>query len=192
VRLERAAELLRGRVRLEPLWRPFEIHPEVPVAGRPLSSLPYTPDELAAMMENLRRHAAAEGLAFAARSPHSLLANTHRALAAGAYAQREEPERFAEFHHALFRAAFTEDRNVGDPGVLRAVAAASGLDLARLDAALDAGTYEPALREAAAEARRRGITAVPSFDFGGGRLLVGAHPPEALAQAAERAAAAED
>ena len=57
-----------------------------------------------------------------------------------------------------------------------------------MDAALDAGAGEAALRDAAAEARRRGITAVPAFVFGGSRVVVGAHPAAALVQAAEQAA----
>ena len=175
---------------LEVLWRPFEIHPEVPPAGLPLASLGYEPAELKAMMEHLRRQAAAEGIDFAPRSPSSLLVNTHRALAAGVWAQNEEPERFEAFHHALFGANFTENRNIGDPAVLRAIAAGVGLDAARMDAALEAGAGEADLREAAAAARRRNITAVPAFVFGDSRVIVGAHPAAALVQAAEQAAAA--
>ena len=55
-------------------------------------------------------------------------------------------------------------------------------------AALDAGGGEAALREAAEEARRRRIVAVPAFVFEG--VTIGAHPPEVLGQAVERAAAA--
>jgi predicted DsbA family dithiol-disulfide isomerase len=141
------------------------------------------------MMEHLRRQAAAEGIDFAPRSPSSLLVNTHRALAAGVWAQTEAPERFEAFHRALFSANFTENRNIGGPAVVRDIAAAAGLDSARMEAALDAGAGEAALRDAAAEAHRRGITAVPAFVFGGGRVIVGAHPAAALVQAAELAAA---
>jgi len=141
------------------------------------------------MMEHLRRQAAAEGVDFAPRSPASLLVNTHRALAASVYAQNEEPERFEAFHGAVFRANFGDARNIGDPAVLRDLAAGAGLDSARMEAALDAGAGEAALREAAAEAHRRGITAVPAFVFGGGRVVVGAHPAAALVQSAELAAA---
>ena len=171
------------------LWRPFEIHPEVPPAGIPLSSIGYEPAELAAMMEHLRRQAAAEGIDFAPRSPSSLLVNTHRALAAAVFAQTDSPECFGAFHSAVFRANFSEGRNVGDPAVLRELAAGAGLDPDRMDAALAAGMGEAALRSAALDARRRDITAVPAFVFGGSRVVVGAHPAAALVQAAEQAAA---
>lgn len=161
----------------------------MPPAGLPLSSLGYEPAELAAMMEHLRRQAAAEGIDFAPRSPASLLVNTHRALAASVWAQTEAPERFEKFHRAIFNANFCENRDIGDPAVLRELAAAAGLDTARMDAALGAGAGDAALREAAADAQRRDITAVPAFVFGGNRIIVGAHPAAALVQAVERAAA---
>jgi predicted DsbA family dithiol-disulfide isomerase len=155
----------------------------------PLSALGYDPDGLERAMANLRRHAAAEGITFAPRTNASLLANTHRALAAGAIVQAEDPGRFDAFHHALFHASFGELRNIGDPAVLHGIAAGLGIDAARLDAALADGAGEAALREATEEARRRGIAAVPAFLFGGGELIVGAHPAAALQQAAERACA---
>jgi predicted DsbA family dithiol-disulfide isomerase len=155
----------------------------------PLSALGYDPDDLAAAMARLRQQAAAEGIEFAPRTPASLLANTHRALAASAIVQAESPERFEALHHALFHASFGELRDIGDPGVLRQIAASLGLDAVRLDAALAAGDGEAALREGTQEAHRRKITAVPAFVFGGSELLVGAHPSKALCEAAERAAA---
>lgn len=156
----------------------------------PLSALGYDPDDLAAAMANLRRQAAAEGIEFAHRTPGSLLANTHPALAASAIVQAGDPGRFEAFHHAIFHASFGELRDIGDPSVLRGIAAAAGLDAARLDAAIASGAGEAALREATEEAHRRRITAVPAFVFGGRELVVGAHPPALLQQAAERALAA--
>ena len=155
----------------------------------PLSALGYDPDDLAAAMARLRRQAADEGIEFAPRSPESLLANTHRALAASAIVQEADPGRFEAFHHALFHASFGELQNIGDPSVLHGIAAGVGLDAPRLDAALAAGAGEAALREATADAHRRKITAVPAFVFGGREVIVGAYPSEALRQAAERAAA---
>lgn len=180
---------LAGRVGVDVAWRPFEIHPEVPPEGLPLSSLGYDPAELAAVQAHLRRQAAAEGIDFAPRSAESLLANTHRALAASAWAQEVEPARFAALHDALFRATFCESRDVGDPAVLREIARDAGLDPSRMDAALAAGAGEIALREAAADARRRRITAVPAFVIGGREIVVGAQPAAVLRQAIERAGA---
>jgi predicted DsbA family dithiol-disulfide isomerase len=130
-----------------------------------------------------------EGIEFARRTPESLLANTHRALAASAIVQAQDPALFDGFHHDLFHASFGELRNIGDPAVLREIAGGVGLDVAALDAALAAGAGEAALREAAEDARKRCITAVPAFVVGGAELIVGAQPAETLRQAVERAAA---
>jgi predicted DsbA family dithiol-disulfide isomerase len=159
----------------------------VPASGIPLSALGYDPEDLSAAMANLRRQAAAEGLVFAPRSPGSLLANTHLALAASAIVQAGDPGRFEAFHHAIFKASFGDLRDIGDPSVLREIAAGVGLDAGSLDAALAAGDGETALLEAAAEARRKKITAVPAFVFNGRDVVIGAHPPETLRQAAESA-----
>ncbi len=155
----------------------------------PLSALGYDPDDLATAMARLRRQAADEGIEFAPRSPESLLANTHRALAASAIVQEADPGRFEAFHHALFHAGFGQLQNIGDASVLHRIAAEVGLDAPRLDAALAAGVGEAALRKATEDAHRRKITAVPAFVFGGKEVIVGAYPSEALRQAAERATA---
>jgi predicted DsbA family dithiol-disulfide isomerase len=153
----------------------------------PLSALGYDPADLSAAMANLRRQAAMEGIEFAPRSPESLLANTHRVLAASAIVQAQDPARFEAFHHAIFHASFGQLRDIGDPAVLRELAVGVGLDAERLDAALATGAGEAAVREGTEDARRQQITAVPAFVFDGQEVIVGAHPPAALCQAAERA-----
>lgn len=180
-RLERLRE--EARVPLEIVWKPFEIHPEVPAEGMPVSALGYPPQRWEAMMESLRLAAAEEGLEMGNRPKVS---NTHRALVASAYAQAEEPERFEAFHHALFHAYFAEGRDIGDAAVIRDVAEASGLDVSRMDAALDAGEYDPVLQETSQEARTYGITGTPTFVFGERYGLVGAQPTEELRRVLER------
>jgi hypothetical protein len=57
----------------------------------PLSALGYDPEDLTSAMANLRRQAAMEEIEFAPRSLESLLANTHRVLAASAIVQAQDP-----------------------------------------------------------------------------------------------------
>jgi predicted DsbA family dithiol-disulfide isomerase len=178
--------MVSDRAWVRVLWKPFEIHPEVPSGGLPLSALPYTSEELSAMIDNLRRQAVEEGLNFNGLGKDRGLVNTHRALMAGCYAREEEAERFDSFHHALFHAHFTEGRNINDDRVLESLASSSGLDAARMMAALDGDAYEEILRETTAEARRTGVTAVPAFRFGGRHLVVGAQSASILAKALER------
>lgn len=185
-RLDQLREELAGAVELEVEWKPFEIHPEVPPEGIPAEALPYPREQWEAMMANLRRQAEAEGLDMSSRPRVS---NTHRALAASAYVQAEEPERFEAFHNALFHGYFGEGWDLGEPAVVREIAAESGVDVERMEAALDEGRYEGALRETTETARQLGISGTPTFVFAERYGAVGAQPVEELRRVAERALA---
>jgi predicted DsbA family dithiol-disulfide isomerase len=185
-RVDRLREALEGAVDLSVEWKPFEIHPEVPEEGLPVSALGYPPQQWEAMTANLRRQAESEGLVVA---EHTRLSNTHDALVASAYVQAQVPERFHDFHRGLFRAYFGENRNIADRGVLAEVARGAGLDPDAVEGAIESGAYERALAEATATARRLGITGTPTFVFGGRYAAVGALPVEDLKRAVERALA---
>ncbi|MDX1493902.1 MAG: DsbA family oxidoreductase [Longimicrobiales bacterium] len=184
-RLEKALERLPDGVEAEVEWRPFEIHPEVPPDGMPVEELPYPPDVWARMQEALRQNAEAEGLEVGQRPKVS---NTHRALAAGSYAQAEEPERFPAFHEALFRGYFAAGRDLGDPEVVRALAGEAGLDVDAMESALEEGRYESAIEATGADARRMGITGTPTFVFDRRLAASGAQPTDVLLSAFEQAA----
>lgn len=183
-RLEQALASLPGGVSAEVVWRPFEIHPEVPPEGMPVEDLPYAPDVWARMQEALRKTAAAEGLTVGKRPKVS---NTHRALAAGEYAQTEEPEHFPTFHKRLFEGYFAEGNDLGDPRVIDKLATEAGIDVPRMTVALDEGRYESALAEASREAGVMGITGTPTFVFDRRFARSGAQPAEALVGAFEMA-----
>ncbi|MDA0328309.1 MAG: DsbA family oxidoreductase [Gemmatimonadetes bacterium] len=183
-RLEKALAALPGHVAVEVDWRPFEIHPEVPPEGMPVEDLPYPPDVWARMQDALRESAAAEGLDVGKRPKVS---NTHRALAAGAYVQAEEPERFPAFHERLFTGYFAEGQDLGDPSVVSSFAADAGVSVSNMTAALDEGRYESALAQTSAEARMMGITGTPTFVFDRRFATSGAQPTEVLLRAFEAA-----
>lgn len=183
-RLDDLREELPESVALDVEWKPFEIHPEVPAEGMPVEDLHYTPEQWERMMEHLRAQAAREGLEMGNRPKVS---NTHRALRAGSWVQAEVPDRFHAFHHAIFRAYFAEGRDLGDPEVIRSVAEAVGIDVDRMEADLEEGAFEDAVRGTGEEARRLGITGTPTFVFGERYAAVGAQPVERLRQAVESA-----
>lgn len=183
-RLDEALDRVGDEIDVEVEWRPFEIHPDVPPEGMPVEDLPYPPDVWARMQEALRANAEAEGLEVGRRPKVS---NTHRALAAGAYAQAEEPERFADFHQALFEAYFAEGRDLGDPEVVDDLASGAGLDVARMGRALESGRYDEAIRRAGLDARRMGISGTPTFVFDRRLAASGAQPVEVLVGAFEQA-----
>ena len=183
-RLDRLRESLPEEVELDVTWEPFEIHPEVPPEGMPVEDLGYPEEQWKAMQQHLRAQAREEGIEIGNRPKVS---NTHEALAASVYAREVEPDRFPCFHDALFRAYFTDGRDLGDREVLLELAEECGISRSGLAEALDEGRYDAVLEETSREARREGITGTPSFVFDNRYLAVGAQPVERLRAVVERA-----
>jgi predicted DsbA family dithiol-disulfide isomerase len=183
-RLENALQRLPRGVSVAIEWRPFEIHPEVPLEGMPVEDLPYTPDVWARMQEALRLSAAEEGLDVGMRPKVS---NTHRALAAGAYAQSEEPDVFPAFHERLFKGYFAQGGDLGDPTVVDRLADEAGIDTERMVRALNEGRFEAALTDASQDARLMGISGTPTFVFDRRIATSGAQPTDVLLRAFESA-----
>jgi len=135
----------------------YEIHPETPSAGRDLADY-FRGRDLAPMHEMLRSRAAEFGLPFSAPQ---ILANSRLAILAAEYAR--DVGSHEALSRRLFRAYFAEGLNIGDVEVLTTLGAEVGLDPAALRHSLL--THAHADRPAAAEqdARRMGITGVPTF-----------------------------
>jgi len=102
----------------------------------------------------------------------SRLSNSRMALEASEYAR--DFGRFDSFHHRLFRAYFTETRDIGNLDVLLVLAQEEGLDTADLRGALQEQRYASRLDEAHREGRQLGIDAVPTFMINGKYRIVGA------------------
>ena len=161
----------------------LEIHPGTPAEGRPISELGYPPDQWARMMENLERMGKAEGIVFSERT---FTTNSHKALLLAEAAKEEGPVVFEALNEGLFRAYFTEGRNIGDPQVLRVVAQAAGVPAERVEQAWSETTYEERLARDHAEAAEIGITGIPLFIVDDRWILEGAVPVEMLREAAKK------
>jgi predicted DsbA family dithiol-disulfide isomerase len=167
---------------VEVVWRPFEIHPEVPAEGaapRP---------GMERLGEGLERMAQDEGLDMS-RPP--LRANSHLAMVGDLFARDQgQPE---PYHSNMFKAYWQDHRNIGLREVVLDVARESGLDAAELEQALNDGRYEPEMASVYDECGQYGINGVPTFIIGR-YMVVGAQPYEMLERAltlAEQEEAAE-
>jgi len=170
-------------VRLE--RRFLEIHPETPPEGMPVSRLGYPPDQWAKMVENLNRVGKAEGIAFSERS---FTTNSHKAILLAEAAKEEGLEVFEALNEGLFRAYFTEGRNIGDPLVLREVAQAAGVPAVRIQQAWSDPAYEERLARDHNAAGKIGITGIPTFIIDGRWIVEGAVPVEMLREVAQKIA----
>lgn len=162
-------------------YRFIEIHPDNPAEGRPVEDLGYPPEQWRAMNENLRRMVEAEKLPYAERT---FTTNSRRALLLAQSVFEERPEAFRPLHRAIFHAYFAEQRNIGDPEVLRELAHSHGVaDL--VDRAWSDNHYLSRLLEHVEAAQALKLTGVPTLVVDE-RPFTGAVSVETLEQALEQ------
>jgi predicted DsbA family dithiol-disulfide isomerase len=164
-------------------WRGFELHPETPEGGLPITAL-YPGERLAMAREYLKRFA--EGFGIADMAEHDTIPNTRRALAAAEYAR--EKGKLDEFRIHAMELYWRSGLNIEDDESLRAVAEQVGLDPEATVNAADDPEYLGRVDAMGLEARRMGITGIPTFLIGENRV-VGCQPYEMLSEVAQQAGA---
>ncbi len=168
---------------LEVDWRFLEIHPDNPPEGRPVSELGYPPQQWAQMMSNLQSMAAEEGVELAERS---FTTNSHRALLLAEAVKSTLPNRFDRLNRRLFEAYFLEQRNIGNPAVLRALALETGVPESAIEQAWTDSRHAETLQRNLRDAARLGINGTPTFVINH-RIAAGAVPVSVLRQLVEAA-----
>ena len=180
--LEKALDLLPNRHDYSIVWRPYELNPGMPREGmdrREYRSRKFGSWEHSLALDAQVAQAGQQaGITFRhdlmKRTPNTL--NAHRLIW---FAQREGVQDTVV--EGLFKAYFTDGRDVGDLEVLADLAAAAGLERAKTAAFLasDEGAEEVRLEESMAISK--GISAVPTFILGGEELFSGARKPDVIA-----------
>jgi len=132
------------------------------------------------MFKNLRQRGKRYGMVFNDRERAS---NSCQALLAGEFAR--DMGRFEEFHENVFRAFFTDLKDIGRLDVILKIASDSGLNPKMLEPALSEGRCRDRLDTAMTEARRLGIRSIPAFVFENDEIIVGALPPEIFRKSLE-------
>jgi len=150
----------------------------------PVERLGYPPERWARLMESLGRMGREEGILFSERT---FTINSHRALLLAEATRDRDPDRFEELNERLFRAYFTETRNLGDEAVLRRIAGEAGLQEDTILAAWSDPVYEERLSRQHRMAAAAGVTGIPTFVLGNRFVLEGAVPLELLVHAATQA-----
>ncbi len=175
------AERLEREFDLDVVWRPFELHPEIPESGVERGERRPRPE---GYVSPIRALAEEEGLPYA---PSRHTPNSHRALEAAEFAR--EHGAYAPFHRALFEAYFGRGEDIGDVGVLDKLATDGGLDAAAMEEALASGRYTALVNELTEESRQQGITGTPTYVFESGERrfpLVGAQDYAVFQNIAQR------
>jgi len=172
-------------------WRPYMLDPEVPESGVPYNQYMKNKfgdgpsDRFKAMREALEAQGPALGIDFKfgqiPMRPNTL--NAHRLLK---WAQGQELGDTAS--DALFRAFFTELKDVGDHTILKEIAEEIGMDADLVAELLTKEDDKNAVREEIMFFRNLGVNAVPTFIYNGQFAVQGAQPVEAHVKALEQAA----
>lgn len=183
-RLEKAIRSADGDLTFRITWKPFELNPAMPREG--MSRKEYFERKFGGgkTVEEMNRRmlevGAQEGIPFAldriVRTPNTF--DAHRLAWYGSQKGRGD-----EVVDGLFRAFFTQGRDIGDRAVLAEVGAGAGLDRADVERFLggDEGTKE--VRADERKARESGVDAVPTFIIGGKVAVTGAQSPEVFLEA---------
>lgn len=163
-------------------WVPHELHPDTPAQGRDITELAsrFDIDQVTTV---LRERGAPYGIEF---RDMERLSNSRLALEAAEFAR--DHGGYHRMHRALFKAYFTDGRDIGHRDVIRDVAGACGLDTAALDAALDQGRYTERVARGSEAAREAGVTAIPAFVIEGCPPLIGAVAENLFREALQKAA----
>jgi predicted DsbA family dithiol-disulfide isomerase len=178
---------LRPDVAVSVDWRPVPLLPDTPREGLPYQSFYERrlggPAAVAARRAQVRVAARAADLEIAFDRievlPNTLAA--HRLLECAR--RHGGPARQLALLDALFAGYFLQGENIGDRSVLERIAEARGLDAKALSEWRDA-------REEAPRTAPAGVPGVPFYVFNDRLTLSGAHPPQVLVEAMERAVAA--
>jgi predicted DsbA family dithiol-disulfide isomerase len=186
--LETALADLPDRELVELTWRSFELDPSIPadagtadeeLARRRSISL----EEARAMHEETERMGEELGIRFDfARARRGNTFDAHRVLHMARVEGRQQ-----QVLERLLAAYFAEGVPIGDRGALAAAAAAAGMDEQAVRAMLDGDGYAANVRGDEQEAAMLGITAVPFFVIDRRYGLPGAHPPDTIRAAIDRA-----
>jgi predicted DsbA family dithiol-disulfide isomerase len=158
-------------------WLPFDLHPEYPPDGIPREQLHARYGD--AFHDRLKQSFEASGLVY--NPPPDVVPNTMRALSVTELARDRGLHR--PMHDRLMQAYWEEALDIGNPEVLRRVAAEVGLDEDAVAAAIEDGGLADRVRASTAQAQSLGVTGVPAFVLDNRLLVLGAQQRDVFEQA---------
>jgi predicted DsbA family dithiol-disulfide isomerase len=191
-RLGKAVAALDGQHEVRVRWLPFQLNPAMPKEG--VSRREYRTKKFGSWERSQELDARVvavgqeEGIRFAfdriERTPNTL--DAHRLI----WLADQEGIQDAVVE-ALFRAYFTDGRDISNPQTLLDVVAEAGLDRGKAEAMLNSDDGLEAIKEADVQARRFRVEGVPYFIINGRLTLSGAQQPDAFLGAFRQALAVE-
>lgn len=187
-KLEKAMHQFEGRARFQLAWHAFELNPNMPPEGQDVAEhlaqkYGSTPEQSKANRQRLKDAGSGLGFDFNYRDDMRMV-NTfdaHRLLHwAG------ETGKQTALKLALFKAHFTDGKDVSNHDILVEIAVSVGLDEKRARDLLNTDMFAPEVRAVEEQWQDRFITGVPAFIFNGKFMVPGAQEPETFANIIEQ------
>lgn len=159
-------------------WHPFQLNPEMPSEGvdkHDYLAAKFGEDRLVQMHLRLKEASRAAGAEIDPDTPRRMpnTLDAHRLIH---WAGLEGRQTAAV--SAIMRAYWREGRDIGNAGVLADIAAAAGMDRAVTARLLASDADADDIRARDADARAKGVSAVPTFLIAQQYVVSGAQPPE--------------
>jgi len=176
-------------------WRPYQLDPTIPPEGldrkgymlKKFGNL----ERIEASHDRLREMGEKVGISYDFEAikvaPNTL--DAHRVIR---WAQAEGNGVQTRLVERLFRLYFEKGRNIGDHAVLVEAARDAGMDASLVETLLPTPSDRNEVEAEVETAQHMGITGVPCFLLEGRYALMGAQPPEALADAIAKVSEAKE
>lgn len=188
-KFEAALEEFPNKEQVEVNWHSFQLDPNLKTQPE-LSTLDYfvqvknvSEEQAREMFSNVQNMAAESGLEI--DSNRSVLANSYRAHLLIRLAI--EKGMANELEEALFKAHFSEAKNIDDEQTLVEIAVSAGLEEQEAKAALTSEEYGYAVKQDEMQAQQIGVRGVPFFVFNNKYAVSGAQATETFLEVLEKA-----
>ena len=187
-KFEMALDQFADKDKVEVTWRSFELdpnletQPDINAVDHIAAVKGMTRDAAERMHEHVIH--AAEGVGLAFNFEKAVVANSFNAHRLIQLAKTKGLGNEAE--EQLFKAHFTEGKNINDKEVLTQTGIAIGLDEKEITAMLSSDAFAGAVRQDEQEAQAIGVSGVPFFVFNDRYAVSGAQSPDTFLQALQQ------
>ncbi len=183
-RLKQALSQLEQEIKADIHWHPFELNPAMPLQGQNLrehlaEKYGTTPQASASARATLTQLGREIGFEFHFTDEMRIY-NTRQAHQLLLWAQSEGKQHALQA--ALFRAYFTENRNIADQSTLLDIATSVGLDSSTADVVINDNAWAQSVAKTEQQWLEAGISAVPAIVFEQKHLISGAQSVEIFVQ----------
>jgi len=188
-KIEEALTQFENKDSIEIEWKSFELDPSFKatpnesIADHLADKYGRDRDWAESMLENTTQTAKSNGLDF--HFEKSILANSLNAHRLIHLAKKHNLAN--ELEELLFKAYFTEGKNVNDWNTLQEIGQKTGLPVDEIKQLINTDIYTKDVRQDQQEAQKIGVTGVPFFVFDNKYAISGAQPTEVFLKTLDKA-----